>query len=100
MSFSRENVIWRSRTGDWYIGFFEAHVWGDDPEWDVDYNFDAFQWASGPHRSADEAINSWHGANPGAHTHYDQPGADTDRFDKMFREYQFREYQSSPLYYL
>lgn len=75
MSFNRENVIWRSASGVWSIGFYVVHEsvgpFGDDdeydPEWDVDYDYDSFEWASTGHASEDEAIRSWKGANPGMH---------------------------------
>jgi hypothetical protein len=86
MSFCRENVVWQSARGGWYIGFFETSVFGDDPEWDVDYNFDAFEWASGPHKSEAEAKSAWDGANPGMHTICQHP--EDDRYDKMFDAWQ------------
>ena len=64
MSFSRENVIWQSANGTWNRGFFSAHVWGDDPEWDVEYS-DDFEWVSTGHPTEEAAWASWDGANPG-----------------------------------
>ncbi len=87
MSFHRENVIWKSADGSWYIGFFAAFVTGDDPEWDVDYDHSRFQWASGPHATEDKARGSWRGANPGMHHIIKNPGEETDEYDKMFQYY-------------
>ena len=56
-------------------------VTGEDYEWDVEYDFSTFSWASGHHASQEEAIVSWHGANPGAHT-VDMEGD----YDDMFQE--------------
>jgi hypothetical protein len=87
MSFSRENVIWRSSKGGFYIGFFESFVVGDDQEWDVDYDFSKFQWASGPHKTEQEARESWRGANPGGHLFISEPNKETDCYDQMFKDY-------------
>lgn len=84
MSLNRENVIWKSE-GKWYIGFFSCWVTGEDYEWDVDYDFSSFEWASGPHESGDEAMASWPGANPGGHTVYEEGG---EKYDQMFQDYQ------------
>lgn len=65
MSFNRENVIWQSENGTWSIGFYKVMWTGEDPEWDVDYDYDHFEWVSTGHRSESEAASSWTGANPG-----------------------------------
>lgn len=98
MSFSRENVIWKSADGCWYIGFFECFVTGDDPEWDVDYNFSNFQWASGPHKTEQEAEDAWHGANPGMHMIISNPGQETAEYDQMFKNYLDNKNQAKPLW--
>lgn len=73
MSKNRENVVWQSKDGTWSIGFYEV-IEGDvfdpdyDDEWDVDYDFSKFWWASTGHATETAAMNSWHGANPGSHT--------------------------------
>lgn len=47
MSFNRENVTWQSKDGTWNMAFFRV-TWtgieadGYDPEWDVEYDFNAF----------------------------------------------------------
>lgn len=83
MSLNRENIIWKS--GDkWYIGFFFCWVTGEDYEWDVEYDFSSFEWASGPHQSEQEARVSWHGANPGMHIIKDSGG---EKYDAMFQDY-------------
>lgn len=71
MSVNRENVIWQSENGKWNLGFFEVYEnWSDDDEdydfeWDVEYNFSAFEWVSRNHATEDAALRSWDGANPG-----------------------------------
>ena len=85
MSFNRDNVVWQSEDGTWSRGFFGADVYGDDPEWDVEYDYQRFEWASTGHRTERSAEDSWHGANPGMHTIW-LHAADPDRcrnFDGM-----------------
>lgn len=65
MSFYRENVIWKSMDGTWSIGFYKTIWTGEDPEWDVIYDYDHFEWVSTGHRSEESANSSWKGANPG-----------------------------------
>lgn len=72
MSFNRENVVWQSQDGTWNLGFYrvlERFGYSDDedydPEWDVDYDYENFDWLSTGHPSLDAARNSWGGANPG-----------------------------------
>ena len=89
MSLNRENVIWKSRNGTWSIGFFHCYSVGDtsdpdyDPEWDVEYDYDTFDWASTGHPTEDAAYKAWDGANPGGYTVLATPGDETDRYDKM-----------------
>lgn len=73
MSFNRENVVWQSANGTWNIGFYTVHesFWSYDdddydPEWDVNYDYDSFEWASTGHASKEDAYRAWKGANPGA----------------------------------
>lgn len=73
MSVNRENVVWQSKDGSWNIGFYAyEEINPDSPdfdyEWDVEYDFSRFFWASTGHRSMEDAIRSWGGANPGGHT--------------------------------
>lgn len=76
MSKNRENVVWQSADGTWGRGFFETYAtkdWGDDDyddEWDVDYNYDSFEWVSVGHPTEEAACASWDGANPGGVTGY------------------------------
>ena len=76
MSYHRENVIWQSADGTWGRGFFETYAtkdWGDDDyddEWDVDYNYDSFNWVSVGHPTEEAARAAWDGANPGGYTSY------------------------------
>lgn len=73
MSCNRENVVWKTANGTWGIGFFSYEVWGDDHEWDVDYDYSRFFWASTGHTGKQAAISAWHGANPGAHEIIEDP---------------------------
>lgn len=71
MSFNRENVIWQSADGTWGRGFYESSSTGSyddeeyDPEWDVDYDYDRFEWVSVGHSTEQAARASWDGENPG-----------------------------------
>lgn len=72
MSCNRENVVWQSANGTWNIGFYSYEYINRDSEdfdheWDVNYDFDTFHWASTGHPTKQSAINSWTGANPGSH---------------------------------
>lgn len=95
MSFNRENVIWQSANGTWSIGFFECfEVNGDggrnDPEWDVEYNYEKFDWASTNHSTKEAARKAWHGANPGGGEtlSYSKENSDEcDGYDRMAKEY-------------
>lgn len=74
MSFHRENIVWQSADGTWSRGFYECHESGGyedddfDPEWDVEYDYDALEQVSCGHPSEDAALQSWRGANPGGAT--------------------------------
>ncbi|MCU1137032.1 hypothetical protein [Stenotrophomonas maltophilia] len=85
MSFNRENVIWPSRDGTWSIGFYACYVRPDaeDHEWDVDYDFDRFEWVSTGHPTEDKASEAWDGANPGGSTIVREVGLETDALDAM-----------------
>lgn len=94
MSFHRENVIWESKGGKYYRGFF-ATLWvgseadGYDPEWDVDYDYDNFNNIAGPFYSQQEAYDSWQGANPGSYevAPYIKENAELiNQYDMMFRK--------------
>ncbi len=88
MSRHRENVIWKGRDGTWSRGFFECYpTGGDDPEWDVEYDYSRFDWCSCGHATEDDAQAAWHGANPGGCTIHSEPDADTDEFDRMAARY-------------
>lgn len=75
MSFHRENVIWESADGTWSRGFFRVRWTGDDPEWDVEYDYGSFEWVSTGHASERAAHDSWRGSNPGG---YDLVSYDND----------------------
>jgi len=70
MSFNRENVIWESKDGTWNRGFYEAFSVGEDPEWDVEYNYQEFSWVTVGLLSEELAHQSWRGANPGGYELY------------------------------
>lgn len=91
MSFHRENVIWQSKNGLWSRGFF-AVAWTDydgDPEWDVEYDWDHFNWASTGHTTEDRAHQSWDGANPGGAivvTWSEETADECASYDRMAKE--------------
>lgn len=65
MSYNRENVTFQSEDGKWNIGFFsfyETVSYMDedfDSEWDVEYNYDSFWWASKRHNTPEEAYQAY-----------------------------------------
>lgn len=65
MSCSRENVAWKSTNGTWNLGFYSCTVWGEDYEWDVDYDYSQFEWLSRGHATRENARESWQGSNTG-----------------------------------
>ena len=73
MSCNRENVAWKSLDGTWNQGFYDYTVWGEDHEWDVDYDYTRFHWLSRGHISMESARNSWKGSNPGMWTVENDP---------------------------
>ena len=93
MSFNRENVVWQSKDGSWNIGFFDSHTspsrWDDedyDPEWDVEYDYNKFFFASVGHPTELSAAQAWKGANPGGGwtVRYSKENAeDIARYDRM-----------------
>jgi hypothetical protein len=92
MSFHRENVIWQSPDGTWNRGFYTAEIeyWKEDydPEWDVDYNFDEFEWLSSGHPTEEAAHKSWTGSNPGGHSTVSDPtSVEAIRLEKMAADY-------------
>ena len=88
MSFNRENVIWESADGTWNRGFFRVRWTGDDPEWDVEYDYDSFEWVSTGHADERSAHNSWHGSNPGGYDliAYDNNPEWCDEYDEMAQD--------------
>ncbi|MFC7633280.1 hypothetical protein ACFQVB_37650 [Paraburkholderia humisilvae] len=87
MSLNRENVVWPSRNGTWSRGFFDHYHTGDDPEWDVEYDYDTFTWCSTGHPTMEAACAAWRGPNPGGITSYETPNVETDRLDAMAEKY-------------
>jgi hypothetical protein len=98
VSFHRENVVWKSSDG-WYIGFYECWITGDDPEWDVEYDYSAFSWASGPYQTQDDAIRSWKGANPGFHNIALGGKDNQEALDLLFQNFQKESPRVSPTRY-
>lgn len=68
VSFNRENVIFQQPDGRWARAFYAATIVGDDPEWDVDYDGERFDWLRTGLPSEAAAIAAWDGANPGGCT--------------------------------
>jgi hypothetical protein len=75
VSKNRENVVWQSENGLWSIGFYTVlhpgNAWEDDDyddEWDVDYDFDSFEWGNSGFSTVEAAMRSWNGPNPGGTT--------------------------------
>lgn len=92
MSCNRENVIWKSRDGLWSIGFFDYYDVNTDSEdwdheWDVEYVYSVFNFASVGHATMESAMKAWEGANPGCHDVYEEPNETTDKYDRMAKEY-------------
>lgn len=101
MSVNRENLIWQSPDSTWSRGFFTCipRSWSEDggepdPEWDVDYEMDSFEWVSTGHPTEEAAARSWDGANPGGHwTHRYTDGAAREslNYDVMAAELEITE---------
>jgi hypothetical protein len=87
MSCNRENVIWKRRDGTWGRGFFDFYQTGEDHEWDVEYDYSAFNWASVGHPTQEAANAAWTGANPSGSTTYEEPSEETDRFDSLAEKF-------------
>lgn len=88
MSVHRENVTWKSRDGTWNRGFYDYYSVNRDSEdwdyeWDVEYNYDTFNWVSTGHATEEAANDAWRGANPGSGEVHYIPSPETDLFDTM-----------------
>jgi hypothetical protein len=97
VSFSRENITWKSPAdGKWYMGMF-ATTWvgsesdGYDPEWDVEYDFSRFSWVSRGHDNNESPRRDWMGANPGGGIICDADDKDAADFDRMAEEWRERD---------
>lgn len=92
MSCNRENIIWKSPDGTWNRAFYDFSAANDlsdpefDYEWDVDYDFTKFWWASTSHATQEEALASWDGSNPYGYTLVVESSDETDKLDKMVQE--------------
>jgi hypothetical protein len=75
VSFHRENITWQSQNGAWNFAFYDGFVTGDDPEWDVEYDFNAFSWVTTGWPSQKAAQRAWKGANPGGGNLLEDPSS-------------------------
>jgi hypothetical protein len=60
MSWNHESVAWQSKDKTWSIGFYPCTPHGSeddgyDPEWDVEYDYNSFDFVSTGHTTSDEA---------------------------------------------
>lgn len=78
MSLNRANVVWPNVDGTWNIGFYDFYQTGEDYEWDVEYDYGRFNWASTGHTTEDAAHAAWDGANPGSSTVHNKPCPELD----------------------
>ncbi len=97
MSLNRENVSWQSANGTWSIGFFEfRYVNRDsedfDHEWDVEYDYTEFNWASSGHISAEAAYEAYarNHANPGCGAIYYHPTAEDIEGQDLISQFERR----------
>ena len=91
MSFHRENIIWKSSNDTWSMGVFDCYQTGDDPELDVEYDFNTFSWASTDHKSEEAAYQAWRddgGSNTGGGEVCETPDSRTQQWDAMALAYQ------------
>jgi hypothetical protein len=71
MSFYHENIVWQREDGRWGIGFYKRvsnnSGWNSDydAEWDDDFDHSQFSFARTGLLTEQQAMNAWHGANPG-----------------------------------
>lgn len=97
MSLNRENVVWQSHNGLWNRAFYHV-TWvgseadGYDPEWDVEYSMDRFDWLSTGHTTEQGAHLSWKGANPGGCTVFLQGHPMCDLLDAIAIKHQESEW--------
>lgn len=97
MSFNRENVTWKTANGTWRKGFYTVIETGDpfdedhDPEWDVDYDFDSFEWVGPECATEQQADETWNGPNPGCGWVIDDPkeAKDLDHMARRFLDPEF-----------
>ena len=93
MSFHRENITWISRDGTWNRGFYDHYRVrrddgeDEDPEWDVEYDYSAFNWVSTGHATLEAANDAWTGANPGSGSVLYAPNDETDQLDAMAKAF-------------
>ena len=88
MPVNRENVTWPSEDGTWNIGFFDFWETGGedrDFEWDVEYDWDKFNWCSTGHATREDADAAWTGPNPGGGRFYAEVSDETRKYDAMAR---------------
>ena len=100
MSLNRENVTWQSpRDLKWRNAHYEV-IEGDtsdpdyDYEWDVEYDTSRFWWVGPPRGTWEQAVNTYHGANPGGTTVVDNP-KQAAVYDRMADELKARQTDKS-----
>ena len=91
----------QSQARDFNPGQLTVLWTGDDPEWDVEYDYDSFEWASIGHSSEEIAHSSWKGANPGGYWSlaYNDNIEECEKYDEMARECLENNRNSSGYFY-
>lgn len=83
MSFNRENVIWQSADGSWNRGFFAVDKrFGDDEEWDVEYDYSTFSSVYTNLFSEDAAVSCGNEPNSGSYSVI-RDGVGVEEYDRM-----------------
>lgn len=83
LSFNRENVIWQSADGSWNRGFFAvANQFGDDEEWDVEYDYSKFSSVYTNLFSEEDAASCSNEPNPGGYSVI-RDEAYVEKYDRM-----------------
>lgn len=88
MSKYHEHVTWQTQDGKWSIGFYRSYLTSSTED-DVDFDLNAFQFASSGHATPEDAERSWRGPNPGYSYHlpYSDDDPAINQLNKMCAEY-------------